>query len=129
MMKKRVLVIDDNLATLLLIENFSKKLVDVKFDFANDPLYGLKSFQSFLNNGGVYDLIIIDIIIPYLSGLDLIEIIHTFAPNCKIMVITAVDVNSDIFEYLDDKVQFFLQKPIGQDDFVDTLSEALELVK
>lgn len=66
-MKKKVLVIDDELSIRILLENFLKKEYEVVTK--NDGMEGLK----WMEEGNIPDLIVADIQMPNLDGYEFIK--------------------------------------------------------
>ncbi len=66
-MKKKILIIDDELSIRMLLENFLKKEYEVVTK--NDGLEGL----TWLEEGNIPDLIVADIQMPNLDGYDFIK--------------------------------------------------------
>lgn len=124
-MNKKILVIDDNSTILKMLEVFFAEIEGICSDFTNSPIYGLKLFQKALDEGNAYDLIVLDILMPFLSGFDVMNIISTFDKNCKIMIISAMNINNDLFNDLEERVECFVQKPINKKIFIEFVKEIL----
>jgi two-component system, OmpR family, response regulator ChvI len=84
---RRILIIDDEPDIAI---TFRKALTDKGFEVktANDPIRVLKSFKE-----GMYDLLIIDIIMPQMDGFGLYEEIRKIDNKVKVCFITAFEVN------------------------------------
>ena len=66
-MKKKILIIDDELSIRILLENFLKRNYDVVAK--NDGMEGLK----WMEEGNIPDLVVADIQMPNLEGYQFIE--------------------------------------------------------
>jgi two-component system chemotaxis response regulator CheY len=69
---KKVIFVDDSNTVLLSVEKITKELVEsgiIEFLTFDNPLEFLKKVE----NGLVYDLLILDINMPQINGLDLVE--------------------------------------------------------
>lgn len=74
------------------------------------------------------DLIFLDICMPFLNGLDLIEKLNFTDPNCIIIIITGHDEFEYIHEALKLKVFDYLLKPVQKDALRDTVHKAIEKI-
>lgn len=81
--KKHILLIDDDDATCILIE---ESLEDTNYELTsiND---GIKGFNMFNNNK--YDLVLLDIRLPGLSGFELCSLFKEIHPSIPIIAYTA----------------------------------------
>ena len=84
-----------------------------KVDSFNNPILALKNFQA-----GSYDLLIIDINMPQMSGFDLYEKIREIDSKVKIRFLaTKSEINfGDAFPLAD--VNCFIKKPIENEEMV-----------
>ena len=92
-------------------------------DSYTDPTLALSNFKP-----RVYDLLIIDIKMPQISGLDLCQKMKEIDSNVKICFLTASEL---LYEYrkLDeyptlDKA-YFIQKPFRSEDLIHKINEIL----
>jgi two-component system, OmpR family, response regulator ChvI len=92
-------------------------------DSYTDPILALSNFKP-----RVYDLLIIDIKMPQISGFDLCQKMKKIDNNVKICFLTASEL---LYEYrkLDayptlDKA-FFIQKPFRSEDLIRKINEIL----
>ena len=72
------------------------------------------------------DLIFLDICMPFLNGLELIERLNSVEPNCTIIIITGHDEFEYMHEALKLKVFDYLLKPVQKDALSDTVSRAIQ---
>ena len=92
-------------------------------DSYTDPILALSNFKP-----RVYDLLIIDIKMPQISGFDLCQKMKEIDSNVKICFLTASEL---LYEYrkLDayptlDKA-YFIQKPFRSEDLIHKINEIL----
>jgi DNA-binding NtrC family response regulator len=104
--KQRLLVIDDSVETVAGLEHFFSTKYDVFT--APDGMEGLKLFETEAEG---FDLVITDLVMPYISGVGVISIIKKKYPGVPVIAITgwgehpgalATEAHADIV----------LQKPI-----------------
>jgi CheY-like chemotaxis protein len=114
--KKRILVVDDE-PDITLTLKAGLEIVGL-FDVAtfNDPESALKSFKS-----DFYALILIDIMMPKMSGFELYEQLKKVDPDIKVCFLTASEMyyerNRGI-EHCALNKDLFLQKPISTNDLI-----------
>jgi len=90
---KKVLIIEDSTLTRLqIVDMFSELVTDViEAGSAEDGLRELKK--------GIPDLLIVDLLLPRMSGLDLVNRIRKYIPSERIIIFTgAQDMFLDIFD-------------------------------
>jgi DNA-binding NtrC family response regulator len=81
--KNRLLVIDDSVETVAGLKHFFSKKYDVYT--APDGMEGLKLFET--EDEG-FDLVITDLVMPYISGVGVISIIKKKYPGIPVIAIT-----------------------------------------
>ena len=110
---KRILIIDDETDITIALK---KALTDNGFeqvDTFNDPLLALKSFKVDL-----YDLLILDIIMPEIDGFELYEQMRSIDNDVKVCFITAFEVNLQALKAVyptattTDDLGCFIRKPV-----------------
>ena len=105
-----ILVIDDHEDIADLIKIVLQKDGFIVHSF-NDPLMALTFFKEHLNN---FVLVIADVRMPYMSGIELLSKIKEISPTIKAILITAFDLDSinDEINRFDVNVIKIYQKPI-----------------
>ena len=101
----RILVIEDEIK----VANFIKKGLEEEHyavDTALDGESGL--YMSEVND---YDLIVLDLMIPKIAGLDVLRRIRSNKNKAPILVVTAKDTAEDIVKGLDSGCDDYLTKP------------------
>jgi DNA-binding response OmpR family regulator len=117
---------------ILLVDNepdvtitFKAILQDVGFivDTYEDPLIALSNFIPHF-----YDLVILDIEMPKMNGIDLSRQILVLDSNVKICFITAGEVNIEVLRelYPTRGIGCFIKKPITIDQLVRRIKAELE---
>jgi DNA-binding NtrC family response regulator len=79
-----------------------------------------------LEGGEVYDAALIDITLPGISGIDLLERFKALSPWTECIMVTAIDEARVAMACLHKGAYDYLVKPISKDDLVTALSRALE---
>jgi CheY-like chemotaxis protein len=110
------LVVDDEPDITLTLEAGLETIGLFDVDTFNDPESALKSFKP-----DFYALILIDIMMPKISGFDLYEQLKNVDPNIKVCFLTASEMyyerNRGI-EHCALNEDLFLQKPISTHDLI-----------
>lgn len=111
----RVLLVEDEIR---LAEALQQLLTRNKYtvDVANDGLTGLDNANS-----GIYDVILLDIMLPKLDGLELLRQIRQNGVNTHVILLTAKDEVSDKVAGLDVGADDYLTKPFSTDELLARL--------
>ena len=119
---KTVLIIDDDPDVTMV---FGLGLQDEGFDVhtCNDPLEALSQFRP-----NFYDLLLIDINMPKMNGIDLSIQILELDTNVKICFITAGDANIEVLRelYPTRSIGCYIKKPITIENLVRRIKSELE---
>jgi DNA-binding response OmpR family regulator len=115
--KPRILLVDDESDITF---SFSIGLEDSGFnvDTFNHPLKALSNFRS-----GSYELVILDIKMPEMGGIDLCKEIRKIDNNVRICFLTAFDSRYEEFRHYS---ECFIRKPITIDDLVEKIKKELK---
>ena len=120
---KRILIVDDDHD----IAKFFKLALDrVGFitEVSNNPLSALTNFKK-----GAYDLLLLDINMPNMSGFELYKKISKIDSEVKVCFITAYEEYYSEFknEFPDlDEAKCYIKKPVGMDSLIDAVKTRLE---
>lgn len=83
-------------------------------DSANDGQEGLETYKSYIDtNGQSYDLVITDINMPRMNGIEFTRNILMHNPQQPILIISAHDDSEYLLEAIDIGVSGFITKPIN----------------
>jgi DNA-binding response OmpR family regulator len=119
---KTVLIIDDDPDVTMV---FSLGLQDEGFDVHtyNDPLEALSQFRP-----NFYDLLLIDINMPKINGIELAIQILELDANVKICFITAGEANIEVLRelYPTRSIGCYIKKPVTIDQLVRRVKAELE---
>ncbi len=77
--KKKILLVDDEQDFALLFKEGIEIFSDYNVDVYTDPLSALHYFQI-----DIYDLVLVDIIMPKMNGLDLYRLLREIDKKCKV---------------------------------------------
>lgn len=123
-MKKRILIVDDepdiNLLFKMILEENSEFMVHSFID----PLLALKNFKP-----NLYDLILVDIKMPEMDGLDFYREIKKIDKNVRLCFVTASEkyyepFRKEIYDILGENC--FIQKPIANEDLLRVINTMIK---
>jgi CheY-like chemotaxis protein/class 3 adenylate cyclase len=91
-----------------------------------DPQEALKHFVQLSDPSSYYQLVLLDIRMPRLNGLQLFYRIKAISPNTKIMFCSALDIADELVSILPDiKHNHIIKKPIKREHFVSKINSML----
>ncbi len=120
---KKVLCVEDEEAILSNIVE-ALELVFGKVVGVKD---GLEALEEIKNN--VYDVLMLDISIPHIDGLEIVKEVRQFNKKIPIIILSAHTEQEYLWRAVELKITKYLTKPYDKKTLVDALEEvALELV-
>jgi DNA-binding NtrC family response regulator len=122
--KRLIAIVDDVPDTLKLFRDFLSKIKDVSIFTFTDPLMAIEHFRM---NKNEYVLVISDLRMPTLNGIELVKIIKNLNPLVRTILMTAFTIKDDLFqEYVREEIiNGFLQKPVLLPDLYDQVRKQL----
>ncbi|MDH5561440.1 MAG: hybrid sensor histidine kinase/response regulator [Deltaproteobacteria bacterium] len=121
--KQKLLFVEDDanlrMVTHKLLSNFFESI-----EIAENGKEGLAKFRD-----NHFDLVISDLQMPIMDGIEMIEQIKEIKPNQTIVVTSAYDDSSKLLRLINLGVDFFIQKPIESTRFFDVLKKAVERIE
>src|SRR6476620_1952842 len=106
-----VAIIDDELDIVNLFREALHNIKGVTIFTFTDATVALEHFRI---NNSAYGIVIADLRMPDINGLDLVYEVKKLNPSVRTLLMTAFEVNDDLFQqYIKNRViNGFLQKPI-----------------
>jgi CheY-like chemotaxis protein/class 3 adenylate cyclase len=120
-----IMIVDDEPDTLLTYEWF---LSDEGYNVEafTDPQEALKRFVQF-EASSYYQLVLLDIRMPRLNGLQLFNTIKAISPATKIMFVSALDIAEELTSILPDiKHEDIIKKPVEREYFISKINTMLD---
>jgi CheY-like chemotaxis protein/predicted transcriptional regulator len=117
-----IMIVDDEPDVLLTYESF---LSNAGFNVSTfeEPYKALAEFTS---NPRLYDLIILDIRMENLNGLQLYQCMKAINPTSKLLFASALDAAKELTSILPDiQSQDIIKKPVDRENFIKTVKIAL----
>jgi CheY-like chemotaxis protein/predicted transcriptional regulator len=119
---KRVVIVDDDENALVTYTSFLEHSDFKVMAFSNSR----KAFEFLTLHPNSYDLIILDIRMPGMSGLRLFQGIKASNQNAKVIFVSSLDAAQELLDiYPDIKQEHFLSKPVSRTKLLGTVSTAL----
>jgi DNA-binding response OmpR family regulator len=120
---KKILLVDDEPDIIFSIK-WVLEVNEFVVDSYTDPTLALSNFRP-----GLYDLLLLDIKMPKMSGFDLYQKMNEIDSNVKICFLTASELFYEEYRKLDaypslDKA-YFIQKPFRSEDLIRKINEIL----
>ncbi len=117
-----MLIVDDDSREHDVIRYLLKKYsFDIETSYSTDGLQAKKLLEE-----NVYDILLTDVQMPYMNGLDLAKFCKKRNPNCEILFFSGYDDFDYIKEALSLKAINYILKPISPDEFRQSMQEILE---
>jgi CheY-like chemotaxis protein len=79
------MIVDDDRETLLLLQKIAARLTDAEIECHRSPQDALASFEAL---PGGYEVVITDLEMPGLNGLELCRLFRALSPSLKILLVT-----------------------------------------
>ena len=120
---KRVIIVDDERDILFTYRTFLK---DFNYDITcfDDPSHALNNIREIPNNDNL--LIILDIRMKNLNGLQLYQQIKSIDPAIKIIFITALDILDELLSVVPGiSKEQIMRKPVDKKEFTNTVNKLL----
>jgi DNA-binding NtrC family response regulator len=124
--KRLIAIVDDEPDILKLYQDFLSKIEGISIFTFTDPLMALEHYRM---NKNEYVLVISDLRMPNLDGLELVKVIKDLNPLVRTILMTAFAIKDDLFqEYAREEIiNDFLQKPILLPDLYEQVRKQLRI--
>ena len=115
-----ILIIDDQIEICSVVKEMLIKIIDGKIEICTK---GKDAFNLLKTNS--YDMVVTDIAMPDLNGIELIKYIKKFKPETKVIAMTGWDGSID--KEKDNKPNYILSKPFTIEDLENAINTIFEL--
>jgi DNA-binding response OmpR family regulator len=116
---KILLVEDDETLGFLLKEFLSNR--DFLVNWAKN---GAEALQMF--NAGIYDLCLLDVMMPALDGFTVAELLHQRLPSLSIIFLTAKALHADMVRGFKAGADDYIRKPVNEEELVARIRAVLK---
>ena len=127
MVKKRLIaIVDDEPDILKLFQDFLSKIKGISIFTFTDPLMALEHVRM---NKNEYVLVISDLRMPNLDGLELVKVIKDLNPLVRTILMTAFATKDDLFQDYarQEIINNFLLKPVLLGDLYEQVTKELRI--
>ncbi len=104
---KKIAVIDDEVQITSMIEKFLKRDGDYSVSVYNNPVNALSSMSKDT------DLVFLDIMMPQMNGLDVLEKLREKFPDTKVVMMTAYSTLDKVLESHRQGAEDYIMKPFS----------------
>ena len=121
-MINKILIVDDEQDYLDGVKRYLLRagLKNIRLD--DDP----RKTAASLEKGETFDVALLDITMPHLSGIQLLEMIKKMSPNTECIMVSALSDARIASDCINKGAYAYLVKPISGDDVINTINRALE---
>ena len=125
---EKILVIDDEQDITFSLKTVLEENRYACVDTFNDPIDVISKYND--QPGTMYDLLIIDILMPRMNGFELYEKIKKIDNNAKVCFISAYRIYFEALRemYPDYEVDCFVNKPFENDDLLRKVASTLTTI-
>ena len=120
LLKKTLIVEDDNRFRALLKRLLEKKFHMIVFEADN----GIKGFELFKREASNLDIVFLDIAMPFMNGIELLEKIRGLDKNVPVIVMTCMCDKESVQRMIELGVTEYILKT----EFVTHLSDRIEAI-
>jgi CheY-like chemotaxis protein len=120
----RILVVDDE-AQFSYAASFALRTAGFKVTEAGNGQEGLDLLLYKICDGEAYDLVLLDLIMPKMTGLQLIDKIRELKISTKILIITGVVEQEIVQKVISRGCQDVLFKPFNSKELIQTIERML----
>jgi len=121
-MQNKIIIIDDDLDFLEIIKGHLQKSGFKNIHTEDNPMKAASLFEE----GKVFDIALVDMTMPEMDGLELLEIIKNISPRTECIMATAVNEARIAVECLNKGAYDYLVKPVSQGDLIFSMKRAME---
>ena len=122
---KRIMVVDDEHDIVAIVQNILKRYGYNNVDSFTNPIEALHEFEdtNVVSRGDRYDLLILDVRMPVISGYEFAKKVKSIDPKIKVILMTAFEIDDDQSQGLPViKYDELIKKPFA----LNTMCKAVE---
>jgi len=119
---ERILVVDDEAIN---IDVISTMLMQLGYDILSTT-NGREAIELYRKEGFSIDLVIIDVIMPGLSGQEILSALKAINPHVKVILTSGYNLDALVSSSLSEGICDFLQKPFRIEDIAQKVRQVLD---
>jgi CheY-like chemotaxis protein/predicted transcriptional regulator len=125
--QKNIVIVDDDESSLTMYESF------LEHGGSSSSSFKVKTFSRpdqalryLVDHPNSYDLVVLDIRMPKMSGLRLFQGLKAANPHAKVIFLSSLDAGPELLEIFPDiKPNQFIRKPVDRNKLIRIISEAI----
>ncbi|MBU0923731.1 response regulator transcription factor [bacterium] len=125
--KTRVLLVEDEDLARKTLSFYLNNIFD-EVVLAKDGAEGLAAVKQNFQNNENFDLVITDLNMPNVNGMQMIDEILKLLPNQRFIIVSAHKNEEDLLKLINLRVSGYFVKPLNIDNMMDMLQKAKEEV-
>lgn len=118
----KVLVVDDDQGLRLSVK--SALTVTQRFE-VDEAFDGINALEKIKGSDKKYDIVILDVDMPRLNGLETLKQVKEFDPGIIAIIMTAHATLNDAIQAVKDGAYNYLQKPVAADDLLQLIDKGV----
>lgn len=121
----RVLLVDDNPADVFMMqEGLAHTGAEVDCHVANDGQHALEVLEAMQHNGGLPDLVVLDLNMPRLTGLQVLERVRAHAEwgHLPVVIMTSSTAPNDVMAAYRGHANAYIAKPMTAEALMETMA-------
>ncbi|WP_375295192.1 response regulator [Paenibacillus sp.] len=115
-----VLIVDDS---ILMRRNLKMMLTEAGHEVVAEASNGIEAYKEYVKT--MPDIVTMDITMPVMSGIDAVKKIIASYPDANIVMISALDQRSMVFDAIQNGAKHYILKPITAEKVLHTINEVL----
>jgi len=127
MIRTRVLLCEDEKDAREILSFYLNTIFE-EVVVAEDGLEGLELYKKNQENGTSFDLVLTDIKMPNMDGMEMLESIHKINKEQKFIIVSAYQDEEKLLKSINLRVLGYFVKPLNVDNVMDMLQKAKEEV-
>jgi DNA-binding NtrC family response regulator len=121
-MDNKIIIIDDDLDFLKIVKSHLMNTGFKNIRIEDNSITAVSLFEK----GAVFDIALIDMTMPEMNGLEVLETIKNISPITECIMVTAVNEARVAVECLNKGAYDYLVKPVSQEDIAFSMKRVLE---
>ncbi|HZG56995.1 response regulator [Paenibacillus sp.] len=115
-----ILIVDDS---ILMRRNLRMMLTEAGHEIVGEASNGIEAYKEYVKT--MPDIVTMDITMPVMSGIDAVKKIIASYPEANIVMISALDQRSMVFDAIQNGAKHYILKPITAEKVLHTINEVL----
>lgn len=105
---KKIMIIDDEIDIIEVLQRFLQRSKKLHIEIDSNPETAIKKIQN-----SQFDLVLSDIMMPTLNGLEILEQIKNISPSVKVLLMTAYSTKTKIDKSKELNADGYIEKPFN----------------